>query len=159
MEGIGKRIKIYRKTKGFTVQQFSKIIGISQGSLSDLENEKTKPKGQTLEAIIRYTDIDSQWLMGGQTDMFAQQKTEQATTNERPEAYKVAEPSVEELLQAVREIMASDDVDTKIALARNIVAFRRAVNNDRRIANLEQEIETLKKLLNRDAPPGAVKET
>jgi transcriptional regulator with XRE-family HTH domain len=50
------------------IVDFAKQIGISQGSLSDIENEKTKPSAETLSSIVRNTDIDATWLLtGGRT--------------------------------------------------------------------------------------------
>lgn len=66
---IGARIRDYRQRKGLKVADFAKLIGISQGSLSDIENGKTKPSADTLASIIRNTDIDSKWLMIGEGDI------------------------------------------------------------------------------------------
>ncbi|MDA8325743.1 MAG: helix-turn-helix domain-containing protein [Nitrospiraceae bacterium] len=62
---IGKRIKGYRLKKGLKVKEFSEKIGISQGTLSDIENEKTKPSADTLSLIIRHADINPNWLLTG----------------------------------------------------------------------------------------------
>ncbi|OQX50295.1 hypothetical protein B5M47_03960 [candidate division CPR3 bacterium 4484_211] len=67
---IGCRIRIYRKKKGLTVKQLAKIIGISQGSLSDIENEKTKPSAKTITSLVRNTDINPDWLLTGEGEMF-----------------------------------------------------------------------------------------
>jgi len=61
--GVGKRIKSYRKMMGWKGYQFAKVIGISQGSLSDIEgslsdieNEKSLPSADTLAKLeIRTT--------------------------------------------------------------------------------------------------------
>jgi transcriptional regulator with XRE-family HTH domain len=63
---IGKRIRDYREGKGLKVAAFASIIGISQGSLSDIENGKTKPSADTLSRIVRNTDIDPGWLLTGE---------------------------------------------------------------------------------------------
>ncbi len=62
---IGKRIKGYRTSNGLKVKEFSEKIGISQGTLSDIENGKTKPSADTLSLIIRHTDINPNWLLTG----------------------------------------------------------------------------------------------
>ncbi len=62
---IGKRIKGFRAKKGLKVRELSEMIGISQGTLSDIENEKTKPSADTLSLIIRHTDINPGWLLTG----------------------------------------------------------------------------------------------
>lgn len=65
--GIGQRLKEYRKTKRIrTITSFSETIGISQGSLSDIENEKTLPSADTLQKIIKITDINAHWLLTGE---------------------------------------------------------------------------------------------
>ncbi len=63
---IGKRIKDYRLKKNLKVKELSEKIGISQGTLSDIENEKTKPSSDTLSLMIRHTDINPNWLLTGQ---------------------------------------------------------------------------------------------
>jgi len=62
---IGPRIRELRKMKGANVTNFAEIIGISQGSLSDIENGKTNPSADTLASIVRKTDIDAGWLLTG----------------------------------------------------------------------------------------------
>ncbi|WP_183355984.1 helix-turn-helix domain-containing protein [Geomonas silvestris] len=62
---IGSRIADYRRGLKFKVAEFARIIGISQGSLSDIENNKTKPSADTIEAIVRNTDINPGWLLTG----------------------------------------------------------------------------------------------
>ena len=44
---------------------FSILISISQGSLSDIENDKTKPSFDTLANIFRRTDINIGWILTG----------------------------------------------------------------------------------------------
>jgi transcriptional regulator with XRE-family HTH domain len=65
----GNRIREYRKAKGLTVVELANKIGISQGSLSDIENEKTSPSAETLAALIRETDINMAWLIAGEGEM------------------------------------------------------------------------------------------
>lgn len=66
---IGERIKEYRRSKNLTMGQLSKIIGISQGSISDLENSKSKPSSDTFESFLRHTDINLRWLITGEGEM------------------------------------------------------------------------------------------
>ena len=63
---IGNRIRDYRDSKNVKIAVFAKQIGISQGSLSDIENGKTKPSADTLAKIVRHTDIDAAWLLTGE---------------------------------------------------------------------------------------------
>ena len=66
---IGQRIKKYRKSKGLKLREFAKLIGIAQGTLSDIENNKYIPSGDTLSKIVRETDINPSWLLIGQGGM------------------------------------------------------------------------------------------
>lgn len=66
---IGQRIREFRTRNKITMKQLADIIGISQGSLSDIENNKTSPSSKTLENIVRNTDISSQWLLTGEEPM------------------------------------------------------------------------------------------
>lgn len=63
---IGKRLKEYRLSQGMTLVQFAKIIGISHGSLSDIERGKTSPSAETLSSLVRHTDINPTWLLIGE---------------------------------------------------------------------------------------------
>ena len=79
--GIGTRLKEYRKIKGIrTITSFSEIIGISQGSLSDIENEKTLPSADTLQKIVQITDINAHWLLTGKGSISREMKGEEEET-------------------------------------------------------------------------------
>ncbi len=67
---IGKRIKNFRKIMGVTSSKLSTIIGVSQGTLSDIENSRTKPSEKTISSLIRNTDINPNWLLTGEGEMF-----------------------------------------------------------------------------------------
>lgn len=90
---IGGRIKKYREGKGLKVAAFAGIIGISQGSLSDIENGKTKPSAETLAKIVRNTDIDSMWLLTGEER--GEEKAGKVV--EAPPPYK-GKPTVKDLI-------------------------------------------------------------
>lgn len=64
-KNLGLRLKSYRKEKNLTLQQLGKIIKISHGSLSSLENQKSAPSAETLQNLCLYTDIDIIWLLTG----------------------------------------------------------------------------------------------
>lgn len=66
---VGRRLREYRKSKGIFGKDLAKRIGISAGSFSDIENEKTKPSSDTIASIIRQTDINPVWLMTGDGPM------------------------------------------------------------------------------------------
>ncbi len=61
---IGKRLREWRMEKGWKGYQSAKAIGISQGSLSDIENGKSYPSAPTIIKLMTRTDIDIYWLLG-----------------------------------------------------------------------------------------------
>jgi transcriptional regulator with XRE-family HTH domain len=67
-DNLGKRLRRYRKIRDINGKTFSSIIGISQGTLSDIETNKTKPSTKTLAGVIRNTDINIEWLLTGEGD-------------------------------------------------------------------------------------------
>jgi transcriptional regulator with XRE-family HTH domain len=69
LKEYGKRIRVYRKAKKLTIAELAVKIRISQGGLSDIENEKIGPSGDTLLSLIENTDINPGWLMTGWGEM------------------------------------------------------------------------------------------
>ena len=66
---MGQRLRAFRKSKNLKGYQFAKKIGISQGSLSDLENEISLPSAKTLKGLCLETDINIHWLLTGKGKM------------------------------------------------------------------------------------------
>jgi len=66
---MGQRLRAYRKSKESKGYQFAKKIGISQGSLPELENEISLPSAKTLKGLCLKTDINIYWLLTGKGKM------------------------------------------------------------------------------------------
>ena len=66
---MGKRLRIWRKASSLNLVGLSKIIHVSQGSLSDLENDNSLPSARTLANLSLYTDLDIDWLLTGKGDL------------------------------------------------------------------------------------------
>jgi len=82
-DNIGDRLKQYRISKGYKVLEFSRMLDISQGSLSGLENNKSKPSAETLANLVLHTDIDLKWLLTGDGLMFINEGDETSTDSNR----------------------------------------------------------------------------
>ncbi len=65
METIGERIKNLRKRKSLNQKDFSRAIGISQGALSDIEKDKSKPSVDTIIAISEKFGISANLILTG----------------------------------------------------------------------------------------------
>ena len=62
---IGEIIKTKREVKGFNLSEFARLIEISPGYLSQIENgRKTNPKLEIVLRIIHELDIDIEMLLG-----------------------------------------------------------------------------------------------
>jgi transcriptional regulator with XRE-family HTH domain len=68
-ELLGKRIIAHRKSIKLNQNKYSNLLGISPGTLSELENEKNDPSAETLLKFIRNTDINIHWLLTGIGEM------------------------------------------------------------------------------------------
>ena len=60
---LGDRLRKWRKTLPLRAYQLAKIIQISQGSLSDIENNKSLPSADTLTKLFLKTDLNIIWLL------------------------------------------------------------------------------------------------
>jgi len=63
---LGERIRQWRKTLPLKSYELAKLINISQGSLSDIENNKSLPSADTIAKLYKYTDVNIIWLLTGQ---------------------------------------------------------------------------------------------
>lgn len=61
----GKRLRAWRKSVPLKLMELSRLIKVSQGSLSDLENDKSLPSATTLANLSLYTDLNIYWLLNG----------------------------------------------------------------------------------------------
>ena len=59
---LGKRIKEFRKSKGFTQEYVAEQIGIESTSISNIENGKYYPTAENLERIIKVLNVSPQDL-------------------------------------------------------------------------------------------------
>lgn len=66
---VGKRLKSWRKHSMLKLVELSKKIRISQGSLSDLEHDKSLPSATTLANLCMFSDINIYWLLTGRGPM------------------------------------------------------------------------------------------
>ena len=80
---VGGRLRIFREAQGYTIVKFAKILEISHGSLSDIENNKTKPSSTPISNLVQYTDINIYWLFAGEGEMFRKEGLEGYLTTNR----------------------------------------------------------------------------
>lgn len=66
---VGIRIKNLRKTNQLNQKEFAEVLGISQGTLSDIESGKSNPSFETLQALKSKFDCDLNWLIGNEPEV------------------------------------------------------------------------------------------
>ncbi len=62
---LGQRLRQWRKTIPLKAFELARLIKISQGSLSDIENEKSLPSADTITKLYQYSRINIIWLLTG----------------------------------------------------------------------------------------------
>jgi len=68
-KNLGTRLRQWRKTLPLKSFQLAKLIKISQGSLSDIENNKSLPSADTIAKLYQFTDLNIIWLLLGKGPM------------------------------------------------------------------------------------------
>jgi len=135
LKKIGERIREIRNATGLDQSPFGKTIGISQTSVSDLENGKYPPSRPILLAIENQYSVSPDQILTGKGFP-------------SPFIFHISEPEGEyksqesQLLKMVSEVLRSE---YGLALAANIHAFHSTIQKDREREELKKEIEGLKK--------------
>ncbi|MEC0093821.1 helix-turn-helix domain-containing protein [Paenibacillus macquariensis] len=63
MNSIGSKVKAIKTQLNLNQIAFSEVIGISQGRLSEIEQDKTKPSADTLKEMRNRFNVDLNWLL------------------------------------------------------------------------------------------------
>lgn len=64
------RVKEIRKTLGLTLEKFGERIGVTRGSMSNIENGNRNLTEQMIKSICREFSVDYMWLTTGEGEMF-----------------------------------------------------------------------------------------
>lgn len=64
------RVKEIRKTLGLTLEKFGERIGVTRGSMSNIENGNRNLTEQMTKSICREFSVDYMWLNTGEGEMF-----------------------------------------------------------------------------------------
>jgi len=84
----GQRLRAWRKSVPLKLMQLSAKIKVSQGSLSDLENDKSLPSATTLANLSIYTDLNIYWLLTGKGPVLKGPDPEFEKTTETSRLYE-----------------------------------------------------------------------
>lgn len=64
------RVKEVRKALGLTLEKFGERIGVTRGSMSNIENGNRNLTEQMTKSICREFSVDYIWLTTGEGEMF-----------------------------------------------------------------------------------------
>ena len=78
---VGGRLKYWRKVSRLRLVDVAALIQVSQGSLSDLENDKSLPSATTLTGLCQKTDMNLYWLLTGEGSMVSNEERLQAESS------------------------------------------------------------------------------
>jgi len=78
---VGGRLKYWRKVSRLRLVDVATLIRVSQGSLSDLENDKSLPSAATLTGLCQKTDMNLYWLLTGEGSMVSKEERFQAESS------------------------------------------------------------------------------
>lgn len=67
---IGERIKVLRKEKNLSMEDFGSIIGMGKSAVSRIENGVNGTTDQTIRSICREFGVNERWLRTGEGEMF-----------------------------------------------------------------------------------------
>lgn len=69
---IGERIKVLRKEKNLSMEDFGAVIGMGKSAVSRIENGVNGTTDQTIRSICREFGVSERWLRTGEGEMFEQ---------------------------------------------------------------------------------------
>lgn len=68
----GERVKKARKSLNLTLEKFGEKLGVKKNAISQIENGRNSLTDQMCKAICREFNVNYNWLVSGEGDMFNQ---------------------------------------------------------------------------------------
>ncbi len=62
-KGLGDRLQVWRKKRGYTLHGLARQIGVTVGPLSEIENNNNLPSLETVAALHNHTNLNILWLL------------------------------------------------------------------------------------------------
>lgn len=67
----GERVLEIRKSLGLTMDKFGEKLGVQKSAISKIEKDKVNLSDQMVKLICREYNVNYDWLMDGEGDMFS----------------------------------------------------------------------------------------
>jgi len=115
---LGDRLRQWRKSVPLRGYQLAKKIGISQGSLSDIENGKSLPSADTIAKLYQHTNLNIIWLLTSKGPIRKPPHTlgEEPAVNEELEAFG-EDANLNELIERLVRTYYRGDAEKKAHIA------------------------------------------
>jgi len=117
LTSVGQRLRAWRKSSSLRLVDVSKQICVSQGSLSDLENDKALPSAGTLTNLCLYSDLDLCWLLTG-TGEISSSPSEKNPPEDKKRGFYIyrLEPDLKKLVDGLIRIYQTGDPEHRAHL-------------------------------------------
>ncbi|MFH2064949.1 MAG: helix-turn-helix transcriptional regulator [Pseudomonadota bacterium] len=139
LKKIGGRIAHIRISNGMNQEEFCNITGLTKGNLSCLENNKYEPSYQAIVKILENFEIDSGWLLFGDSDP----PSKDATASKGVSNTLDPDPEINDLLKKTRAVLVSKTSYAE-SLKANVNSFHESVKAREEIKTMRSEINYLK---------------
>ena len=70
MSDLAERLKEIRRTKNLTQQELGQILGVTKQAVANVESGHNKPSIEFISKLIENLNINSNWFLIGQGEMF-----------------------------------------------------------------------------------------
>ena len=147
---FGKNLRLVRKSLKLTQDEFGKPLNILGSTISAIELGKSKTSKAVIELIEIKYQINRDWLMTGNGDMFLKPEKKGFGIAENGALYNKVEkpldddPEISALLNMTKEVLKSK-TDYAASLTANIHSFFRSINLEKRVSAVESELSKIKK--------------
>ncbi len=114
---VGKRLKSWRKYSALKLVELSKKIRVSQGSLSDLENDKSLPSATTLANLCMFSNINIYWVLTGRGPMIRSEgENMEKSIFQKEFVHLLDDQKLRELMEKVIRVYRSGDTSKRAHL-------------------------------------------
>ena len=127
LTSVGKRLRAWRKSSSLRLVDVSKLVRVSQGSLSDIENDKALPSAGTLTNLCLYSDLNLYWLLTGQGEIThapSKQQTSKVKVKEKGFYIYRLDPDLKRLIDGLVHTYRGGDPEQRALLVGFITGAR-----------------------------------
>ena len=121
------RVKEIRKTLGLTLEKFGERIGVTRGSMSNIENGNRNLTEQMTKSICREFSVDYMWLTTGEGEMFIDNDDDFI---ERIDRIMAGEDEARKNLFKFMLELSDDDIAALDRLMKKAIKFTQDKEND-----------------------------